>query len=586
MTVLLAFAFLSGVVTILSPCILPVLPIVLSGGVGGGKARPLGVVLGFVASFAVFTLTLTAIVQALRIPPDALRIAAVVIIALLGLVMLVPGLTRWFERLAARAAGGAAGSGGRQRQGFVGGLLVGLGIGLIWTPCVGPIMASVISLALTQRVDGGAVAITIAYTLGTAIPMLGVMLGGRALLDRVPGLKRHAAAIQKGFGALMIAMAVVIGLGWDRRFQAAVLTAFPGYGAGLTSLEATRPVRGALAERAPAPNAMMAMTGAVKTFKAPAEEPVSGALSDYGSAPELVAKGPWLNTGAGAPALNLAGLRGKVVMVDFWTYSCVNCIRTLPWLRSWYAAYRDKGLVIVGVHSPEFEFEKSTANVERAARDLRVTWPVVQDNDYAQWTAYGNQYWPAHYFIDARGRVRYFHYGEGGYADTEKVIQALLREAGASVSGAVSGPEQTLEARTPETYLGSDRSGGLVSTPGPALGTDADYTPVRAPGNGEWSLEGRWTVEPQYAKARGTGTLRLGFDARSVFLVIEPEQAGGSVKVFVDDALAPDTPDVKAGVLSPVESRMYQLVALPNAGPHVLRLVVTGRLRLFAFTFG
>src|SRR5208337_2743701 len=226
MTVILAFAFLSGVITILSPCILPVLPIVLSGGVGGGKARPFGVIAGFIVSFTAFTLSLSAIVQAIGIPVDALRIVAVVLIVLFGVVMLVPWLRDRFEILTSRIAsrgsrGGAAAAGAAQTRwaGFWSGLVVGLSLGLIWTPCVGPIMASVISLALTQHVDGGSVSITLAYTLGTSIPMLGVMLGGRALLNKVPALTRNAGNIQKVFGALMIVIGVAIGLGWDRQFQ-------------------------------------------------------------------------------------------------------------------------------------------------------------------------------------------------------------------------------------------------------------------------------------------------------------------------------------------------------------------------------
>jgi cytochrome c biogenesis protein CcdA len=224
MIVLLAFAFLSGVITILSPCILPVLPIVLSGGVGGGKARPFGVLAGFVVSFTAFTLALSAIVQALGIPVDALRIVAVVLIILFGVVMLVPWLTLRFEMLTARIgrrSGSAVDS--QKRNGFWSGVVVGLSLGLIWTPCVGPIMASVISLALTQHVDGGSVSITLAYTLGTSIPMLGVMLGGRALLNKVPALTKNAGSIQKVFGALMIVIGVAIGFGWDRQFQTFIL---------------------------------------------------------------------------------------------------------------------------------------------------------------------------------------------------------------------------------------------------------------------------------------------------------------------------------------------------------------------------
>lgn len=602
MIVLLGFAFLSGVITILSPCILPVLPIVLSGGVGGGKARPFGVLAGFVVSFTAFTLTLSAIVQALGIPVDALRIAAVVLIILFGVVMLVPWLSVRFELLTSRIARRSGGTGGTpsapRRNGFWSGVLVGLSLGLIWTPCVGPIMASVISLALTQHVDGGSVSITLAYTLGTSIPMLGVMLGGRALLNRVPALTRNSGNIQKGFGVLMIIMGVAIGLGWDRQFQTFILRTLPGYGTGLTAIEKAAPVQSALKTRLPAPaNAMKKAGGGAGVFQAPEVAPANGLLGDFGAAPAFLTTGTWFNTQGlsaapgqtsqgGTMPLTLENLRGKVVVVDFWTYSCVNCVRTLPYLRAWYDAYRDKGLVIVGVHTPEFEFEKSTANVARAIHELGVTWPVVQDNDYAQWSAYANQYWPAHYFIDAKGRVRYFHFGEGEYDVSEKVIQSLLKEAGASVGGIVSRPAPLLDTQTPETYLGYDRGRGFASAVNPVADKPMSYSPARQPANGEWNLTGTWTITPQYVLPSSGGTLQLGFNAKNVFLVVEPEDRGGSVSVFVDDKPGADTIDVKAGAFAPRESRMYQLVGLPSAGPHVLRLEVKGRLRLFAFTFG
>ena len=578
MAALLAFAFLSGIVTILSPCILPVLPVVLSGGIAGGKARPFGVVAGFVASFSFFTLALTAIVAAAGVPPDALRIAAVVLIAAFGLVMTVPALRDLFERAVSRLAGLASrGRGGAaRRSGFWAGLPVGIGLGLVWTPCVGPIMASVVSLALTQRVDGGAVAITIAYALGTSIPMLAVMFGGRALLERVPGLKRNAGRIQQGFGVLMVAVAVAIAFGLDRRLQAAVLDVLPNYGAGLTRLEQAASVRDALAAReGPRAGDRLVTDGMFRGASSdPTGWPKGGRLGDYGSAPGFVSGGTWLRADGGvAPALTLEGLRGRVVIVDFWTYSCVNCVRTLPYVRAWDEAYRDLGLTIVGVHTPEFEFEKDTGNVVRAMRDLGVTWPVVQDNAYAQWNAYGNRYWPAKYFIDAEGRVRYYHFGEGSYADSERVIRALLEEAGVSPGGTVSGSEEKLAPRTPETYLGSLRGSG------PA-GASA------RPANGAWTIAGRWTIAGEYAVPETSGVLELGFDARDVFLVIEPEAGGGTIEVLVDGDPAADTADVRAGVLSPDKSRMYHLVRLAAAGPHVLRLSVKGRLRLFAFTFG
>ena len=276
-----------------------------------------------------------------------------------------------------------------------------------------------------------------------------------------------------------------------------------------------------------------------------------------------------------------------MVVVDFWTYSCVNCVRTIPYLKAWCQAYKDSGLVIIGVHTPEFEFDKNPANVARAIKELGVTWPVVQDNDYAQWNAYANQYWPAHYFIDARGRGRYFHFGEGDYATSERVIQALLKEAGARVDGTiVSPPAQNIDSQTPETYLGYDRGRGFLSAVEPVADQVKDYRPSGRPSNGMWNLTGKWTITPQYIVPKSSGSLELGFKARNVFLVIEPQSSGGRIEVKVDGRPVVDTPDVKNGVLQPNESRMYHLVELKQPGSHLLELEVKGKLRLFAFTFG
>ena len=570
MILLLAFAFVSGLITILSPCILPVLPVVLAGGAGAGRGRPFGVVAGFAAAFAGFTLSLTALVHSLGISPDLLRYVAVGLIVLFGLVLVVPKLRELFERatarlaafsLAGRRASLAPGPHAGRGRGFWSGIVLGLGLGVVWTPCVGPIMASVASLALTRRLDGGAVAITLAYTLGTSLPMLAIMLGGRTLLARLPGLR--SAAIQRVFGVLLIVAGLAVGLGWDRRFQSAVLSLLPGYGSGLTAVEDIAGVRAALALR----------TG---------DSPRTGQAGDYGPAPPLVAKGGWFNS----EPLRAEDLRGRVVLVDFWTYSCVNCLRTLPYLRRWQEAYAAQGFLLLGVHTPEFEFEKSAENVERAIRQLGVSWPVVQDNDYAQWQAYANRFWPAHYLIDAKGRLRYFHFGEGAYEETEGVIRMLLRETGGLVGKEVSGPEPELAAGTPETYLGYGRARGFASAVPPKPDSSELYRPARTPGNGEWNLEGGWTIRREYVVPDSAGSLELGFRARDVFLVVEPEGAGGSIRVSLDGRPAPDTQDVRQGLLEPGSSRLYRLVALGEAGAHVLHLEVRGRLRLYAFTFG
>jgi cytochrome c biogenesis protein CcdA/thiol-disulfide isomerase/thioredoxin len=609
MIVLLVFAFVSGIITILSPCILPVLPIVLAGGSSGGKARPFGVISGFVVSFSFFTLALSAIVQALGVPADAMRYVAIALIVIFGLVMLIPKLFAGFEiavsRIASRGSGAGSGRGiSKPKAGFWGGIPVGLSLGLVWTPCVGPIMASVISLALSQKVDGGSIFVTLAYTVGTAIPMLAIMLGGRALIAKVPALSRNAGGIQRVFGVVMILMGVALAFQWDRQVQTAVLRAFPSYGAGLTTIENLSPVKAALAARSLSPgsagdaNSGAALKIAVRAGTvfsgAPVDPPGLNSLDDFGAAPDFVAAGPWFNTGempAGIPQpsapLMIASLRGKVVLVDFWTYSCINCIRTIPYLKTWYDAYQDKGLVIIGVHSPEFAFEKVSTNVSRAMRDLGVSWPVVQDNDYAEWKAYGNKYWPAHYFIDAKGRVRYWHFGEGEYAESEAVIKKLLAEAGATVDrNIVSAAPLLLAALTPETYLGYARGKGFASATNPVPDKAIAYTPSRIPSGGEWNLKGTWTIAGQYIAPQGAGTLWLGFNAKDVYLVAEPVGGSGAISAFIDGVPTSGTDDYRDGVVRPDTSRLYHVVALNQGGAHILKLEVKGNVRLFSFTFG
>jgi thiol-disulfide isomerase/thioredoxin len=402
----------------------------------------------------------------------------------------------------------------------------------------------------------------------------------------------------------MILMGAALVFQWDRQVQTAILRAFPSYGSGLTAIENLAPVRTALAARslspggAPGPasgeSVNVAATAGMTFSGATGDSPSATRLGDFGAAPGFLAAGPWFNTEApstGIPSpsapLRLESLRGKVVLVDFWTYSCINCIRTIPYLKTWYDAYKDKGLVIVGVHSPEFAFEKVSANVSRAMRDLGVTWPVVQDNDYSQWKAYGNKYWPAHYFIDAKGHVRYWHFGEGEYAESEAVIKELLAEAGSTVDkNLVSAPPVRLAALTPETYLGYERGKGFASAVTPAPDKAIDYRPARVPAQGEWNLQGKWTISGQYIMPQSTGELWLGFDAKDVYLVAEPSNGGGSIDAYLDGAPTADTADFRGGIARPDASRLYHVVGLSQGGTHVLKLKVNGSVRLFSFTFG
>ncbi|MDP3724198.1 MAG: cytochrome c biogenesis protein DipZ [bacterium] len=574
MILLLPFAFLAGIVTILSPCILPILPIVLSGSVTGGKRRPWGVVVGFIASFTFFTLLLTAIVRLTGISADAIRLLSVVVVFGFGLSLLLPQLERLTERLFSsfvRFSPRIDSNGG-----FWSGILLGLSLGLVWTPCVGPILASVISLALQGSVSGEATLITLAYATGTAIPLLGITYGGRQLLTRIPWLLQNTLTIRRIFGILMITTALMLFFQLDRKFQTFILERFPQYGVGLTRFEDNAVVKQEL-----------------KTLKQPTDKqnrgkPMFDVINDnLTRAPEFIPGGEWINS----DPLTMQELRGKVVLIDFWTYSCINCIRTLPYLKAWDKKYREKGLVIVGVHTPEFEFEKKSENVRKAVADFDIKYAVMQDNNYATWRAYDNHYWPAKYFIDRRGIIRSSHFGEGEYNESERLIQELLAETGAAVSDMpIENPSYTIQSKTPELYLGYGRMSAFAQPEQISRDREAEYSvPTLIPPN-RFAFHGRWTISEEYAEAGKDASLSLNFESKDVFLVMRPSDVGGRVRVLLDGKAVDATSagdDVKDGIVIVDEDRLYRLIRLSSPGRHVLTLeFLDNGLELYAFTFG
>lgn len=547
MIILIFFAFLGGIVTILSPCILPILPIVLSGSVTGGKKRPLGVVTGFILSFTFFTLFLSSIVRATGLSADSLRIVAVVVISLFGLSLIMPALQKQMEMLFTKLS--SFGPKANSDDGFVAGIFVGLSLGLVWTPCVGPILASIITLAATSSVGLDAVILTLTYATGTAIPLLAITYSGRNLLTRHPWLVKNTQAIQRAFGVLMIITAVAILFSWDRKFQTYVLEKFPAYGTGLTSIEDNEIVINQLEDMKGNPKSSM----------------LNSLLeSDYGKAPEFIPGGEWLNS----EPLTMQSLRDNVVLVDFWTYTCINCIRTLPYLRTWHKKYADDGLVIVGVHTPEFEFEKDLGNVQKAVEDFELKYPIMQDNNYATWRAYNNRYWPAKYLIDKDGTIRYTHFGEGEYNETEQWIQKLLKETGKIVDESIDNPTYQVESRTPETYLGTARG---------------DYSRI--------TTTGKFSQTTEYTNPQKGASLAYRFNASEVFLVMRPITPGttATVRITLDGkeigTFAGD--DVVDGTVTVDTDRLYKLIKLPTPGQHTLQLeFLDDNATLFAFTFG
>ena len=548
MALLVGIAFVAGMVTAISPCVLPVLPIVFAGSASGGDRRPFAIVAGLVASFTAFTLAATALLSALRLPEDLLRNIAIGIVGLVGLSLVIPALGRYLERPFAAL--------GRRRPGDVGGgFLLGVSLGLLFTPCAGPIIAAVASVAATERFTVSAVTVTLAYALGAGVVLLGLALAARRGLNVTP-LRRRAPLVRALLGGAIVGVAVLMALGIDTRLQ----TNVPAYTRALQGLEESAFAAGRIDD----------LVGGRAAGSPDADE-----LDDFGVAPELAGISEWFNSGP----LTLESLRGKVVLVDFWTYSCINCLRTTPYLKRWDATYRDAGLVIVGVHTPEFAFERDPDNVRAAIADLGIEYPVALDPDYETWEAWGNRYWPAKYFVDRRGHVRFAHFGEGAYEESEAVIRRLLAEPGLPPSVSSSLADRTPDGpQTPETYLGYARLERIVGSP-IRIDEEAAYElPDFVPDNA-FALGGRWTIERERAVAGQGASLRLRYLGEHVYLVLGAPPGGGIVDVAVDGE------HVRTVVVE--EHKLYELAAIGGEPAYrTLDLRFTPGVEAYAFTFG
>lgn len=575
MLILLFFAFVSGFVTILAPCIWPLLPIILSSTVTGEKRKPLGITLGIMVSFALFTLTISYFVKLFNFDPDFLRLFAVIVIGFLGLTLVVPALSRILEGFVSRVSG-IFGSSSTLHHGFWGGLIVGFSLGLVWSPCAGPILATIATLAATRTVNFEIVLVTIVYVIGLGIPLFIFATIGSHLFTKTRFLSKYTGRIQQIFGVIMILTAVAIYTNYDKVIQVKLLDAIPSYSNFLYKLESAKSVKEQLDK--------------LRDMKEEAKKdiPKVSSLTSFGNAPDFVGINHWINTDK---ALTLTDLRGKVVLVDFWTYTCINCIRTLPFVTGWYEKYKDKGFVVVGVHTPEFEFEKKTENVLQAIKQYKISYPVAQDNDYATWNAYNNRYWPAKYLVDSKGVIRKVHFGEGEYDEMEKAIQELLKEKGSTVNeGIMEMPDQTPTSHgSPETYLGSNRMQYFHPNGSINNGSQIFALSKNTPQN-YFSLGGEWMIDDEYSKAGTDAVLEYNFFAQKVFLVLRPPTSGvGQVKVFLDGKLVDvftSGVDVKNGIVTVGKDRLYNLIQLKNPGNHLLRLEFTPGIEVFAFTFG
>jgi thiol-disulfide isomerase/thioredoxin len=394
-----------------------------------------------------------------------------------------------------------------------------------------------------------------------------IMLGGRQLLQRFPFFTRNSEKIQKTFGVLMLVTAVALFTGLDRSFQTWILKVFPSYGSGLTALEENAAVQKAIEERSDSVSKKISMTS--KTDADP--------LSLY--------SGEWFNS----EPLLLSELKSKVVMIDFWTYSCINCIRTLPYLQAWHEKYSDSGLVIIGVHSPEFAFEKSADNLKKAMADLGVSWPVVQDNDFGIWNEFKNRYWPAHYLFNKDGMLVYTHFGEGKYVETEKMIKALLNDQSGTISDTVNADSAKVKTRSPETYLGYSRARGFASPEDPQTNSFSTYSFPGSLKKNYWALSGTWNISSEASSNEGKAMLRYQFEAADIYLVIKPEAGSQSTENMVMvsiDGEPVSSGEVQNGILTLDTERLYHLYHNEKGRQAILELTFMSNVSVYAFTFG
>jgi cytochrome c biogenesis protein CcdA/thiol-disulfide isomerase/thioredoxin len=572
---LVAVGLIAGFLAGISPCILPVLPVVLAAGFTktGAKpaappepeedqsappsrpsiARPLAVVGGLVLSFSLLILVGSEIISLLHLPADSLRDAGIALLALVGLGYLIPPLGLLLERPFSRIST-------RKPTGRGGGFVLGLALGVLYVPCAGPVLAAITVVGATHHVGLTAVFVTAAFALGTAVPLLAVAIAGSQLADRVGALRRRAPLLRQAGGAVMIVIAVAIAFNAFDALQRDL----PGYS---TALQGSPSVR----------KELNTLTGAKHTSLSKCSSTAT-TLVNCGQAPNFAGITNWLNTPGDKP-LSIKSLRGKVVLVDFWTYSCINCQRTLPHVEAWYKQYAKDGFVVVGVHTPEFAFEHVVSNIKAQAASLGVHYPIAVDNGYETWNAYNNEYWPADYLLDAQGDVRHIHFGEGDYAGTEGFIRQLLKAAhpGLALPPATEVADTTpTGTMSPETYLGYERLQYLVPINSETRDAAADYHfPSNLPLGG-FGLSGTWTDHLQEATAGKNAQLELSFLAKKIYLVLG---GNGTLSVTVNGKHL-------AALKINGTPRLYTLYQANSSVEGKLLLKASPGVQAYDFTFG
>jgi len=575
---LIIIGLLGGLITGISPCILPVLPVIfLTGGAqsarfekGEGDAkddgplparrsRPYLVILGLVVSFTLVTLVGSLVLGLLNLPQDIIRWVGIAVLVVIGVGLLIPRFEQilekpfqWLPR--------------REVQNRGSGFGVGLALGAVFVPCAGPVLAAIIVAGATGRIGADTVLLTASFAIGVAIPLLVFALAGRGLVERIRAFRKRERGLRIAAGVAMLALAVGLVFNVPQALQRLL----PDY---------TAQLQRDLTDNEQASEAL-GLGGLVTDENRDLDKCTNGAdeLESCGTAPPIKGIEKWLNT-PGGEGIDLADLRGKVVLIDFWAYSCINCQRSIPHVVAWDEAYRDAGLEVIGIHSPEYAFEKDAANVEAGARDFGITYPVALDNNLSTWTNYRNRYWPAHYLIDESGTVRHISFGEGNYAATEKMIRELLEDAdpGVSLPTATDVDDTTPDvgSTTPETFLGSSKDRNFAGPDAYRQG-EGTFTFPSDQAADTFALDGDWTVQTQFVTPTSDeARVRLTYRASEVRIVAAGE---GTISVDIDGAAS--TIDVGG------TPRSYAVLEPGDASEGTITLDVPAGVEVYSFTFG
>ena len=585
MIVLYAVAFLAGLLTILAPCIWPLLPIVLADVTHStSKRRPLGITVGVALSFSVLTLSISGLESSLGLNPNVLRKVAVLVLVLLGTSMIIPHASQWLESKMSRLSSHFGKVGKNSRSDFTGGFVTGLALGIVWAPCSGPILASIATLAATNRVSIQVVIVTLFYVAGVSLPLFGFAVGGQKLLLKSRKISKYTGKIQIASGLVLILTALAIYTNYDKTLEASLLNAIPSYSNALTKIETTKGVTKAL-------DTLKGRTTSTQKSAKPSGLVDNSPLFNTNQPAGSFSGGTnWLNP---TTPITLASLKGKVVLVDFWTYTCINCIRTLPHVTAWYNKYHPYGFEVIGVHSPEFAFEQDRGNVLSAIDRFNIKYPVVQDNELNIWNAYANQYWPAEYLIDAQGNIRRADFGEGQYDQMEQAIQRLLADNGSKVPTSLTGVKDMTpnSALTPETYFGSSRDEFAFPSPISNNGQITLTAPTSVPAN-RFAFGGTWNIQGDYAQATTGASIIENFNASHVYMILKPHALSPTDRVQVSLNGTPLSgklagADVKNGFINVNSDRLYEIYnsATSNSGTLKFTFRNSGT-QAFTFTFG